>query len=199
MNTIITEETEFGEIPIDIYTKLANDRILFIYDFIDDKLATDLVATLLLKDREFDDSLTEEDNKISIFINAEGGDIRNIFMIYDALKLIQSPIETICVGSAMDEVVVLLAAGTPGMRYATQNSVICPSQLLADKSYYSNLTNAKLVMERFNKDNKSYMTALAKCVNKPVKKVMDDFERKKFMTAKQALQYGIIDGIVSSK
>lgn len=199
MNTIIIEETEQGEYPIDIYTKLSRDRILFLYDYIDDKLATDIVATLLLKDSEFNDGVTDEDNKISIFINAEGGDIRNVFMIYDVIKMLQSPIETICVGSAMDEVALLLAAGTPGNRFATQNSVICPSQLMADKSFYANLTDAKSIMERFSRDNKDYMSALAKCTNKSVKQVMEDFERKKFMTAKQAVAYGIIDGVVGSR
>lgn len=196
MNTIIIEKTEHDEYPIDIYTKLSRDRILFLYDFVDDRLATDIVATLLLKDSEFNESGSDEDNKISIFINAEGGDIRNVFMIYDVIKMLQSPIETICVGSAMDEVALLLAAGTPGKRFATQNSVICPSQLMADKSFYSNLTDAKGVMERFSRDNKDFMTAISKCTNKSLKQVMDDFERKKFMTAKQALAYGIIDGVV---
>ena len=196
MNTIIIEETEHGDYPIDIYTKLSRDRILFLYDYIDDKLATDIVATLLLKDSEFNEGGSDEDNKISIFINAEGGDIRNVFMIYDVIKMLQSPIETVCVGSAMDEVTLLLAAGTPGRRFATQNAVVCPSQLMADRSFYANLTDAKGIMERFSRDNKDFMTALAKCSNKPFKQVMEDFERKKFMTAKQAVAYGIIDGVV---
>lgn len=199
MNTFIIEETENGDYPIDIYTKLSRDRILFLYDFIDDKLATDIVATLLLKDSEFNEGGTEEDNKISIFINAEGGDIRNVFMIYDVIKMLQSPIETICVGSAMDEVTLILAAGTPGRRFATQNAAICPSQLFADRSFHANLSDAKGIMDRFSRDNRDYMNALAKCTNKPLKTVMADFERKKFMTAKQAVTYGLIDGVVGAK
>ncbi len=199
MNTIIIEETEHGEYPVDIYTKLSRDRIIFLYDFIDDHLATDVVATLLLKDSEFNEGGTEEDNKISIFINAEGGDIRNVFMIYDVIKMLQSPIETVCVGSAMDEVALILAAGTPGRRFATQNAAIVPSQLFADRSFRANLSDAKGIMDRFARDNKDYMTALAKCTNKPVKQVMADFERKKYMTAKQAVSYGLIDGVVGAK
>lgn len=195
MNTIIIEETEHGEFPIDIYSKLSKDRILFLYDYIDDKLATDIVATLLLKDSEFNEGGTDEDNKISLFINAEGGDIRCVFMIYDVMQMLQSPIETICVGSAMEEVVILLAAGTPGRRFATQNALIGPSQLVADRTYYASLTDAKGVMERFSRDNKDFMTVLAKKTGKTYKQVMEDFERKKFFNAKQAASYGIIDGV----
>jgi ATP-dependent Clp protease, protease subunit len=193
MNTLINEETEFGEVAVDIYSKLASNRILFISDDVDDKLATDIVATLFLLDGE---SPNEE---ISLIINSEGGDIRSVFMIYDILQIIQSPIKTICVGSAMDEVVLLLASGTPGMRYATQNAVICPSQLIQEEYHYGNLTNAKEVLGRIQADNKDYMTCLAKKTNKKYSEVMSDFERRKFMTSKQAKNYGIIDGVIGLK
>lgn len=182
-----------GPLPVDIYSKLANDRILFIYDHIDDKLATDIVATLLLKNGE------DDKEKITLIINSEGGDIRNIFMIYDMMQLISSPIETICVGSAINEAALLLASGTPGMRRATKNSAICVSQLVQEKYQYADLTDAKGVLDRIQKDNKSYMTIFAKKTNKKISQVLSDFERKKFMTAKQAKSYGIIDSIIGAK
>ena len=86
MNTIVTETTEHGEMLVDIYQKLASDRILFICNTIDDKLATDIVATLLLKDAE------DSENKITLFINSAGGEIRNVLMIYDMMQLVQAPI-----------------------------------------------------------------------------------------------------------
>jgi ATP-dependent Clp protease protease subunit len=190
LNILVTENTEFGPAPIDIYSKLAEDRILFIYDFIDDNIATDIVASLLLKDAQ---SSTE---KVTLLINCEGGDIRNVFMIYDIMNMIECPKETICVGSASDEAVLLLAAGTKGMRFATQTSAICPSQLMADRAYHSNLTDAKGIMGRFKRDNKNYMNALAKATGNPLPKLMTDFERKKFFSPKEALSYGFIDGIV---
>lgn len=190
MNIVITEETELGDIPIDIYSKLASDRILFIHDPIDDRLATDIVATLMYKDSE------DSDSKISLFINSPGGDLRSVFMIYDTIKILQSPVETFCVGEAVDEVVLLLAAGTPGMRYATQNSVICVSQLLSGGSMFSDISDAFGLMERLKRDNKNFMTALAKATKKTLKTLMTDFERKKFLSAQQALKYGFIDGIV---
>lgn len=190
MNTILFETTEHGEIPVDIYQKLANDRILFICNSIDDKLATDIVATLLLKDAE------DSEKKITLFINSDGGDIRNVLMIYDMMCIIEAPVETVCIGSAMDEAAIILAAGSPGMRHATKNSVIAVSQLVADGSAFSDLTDAKKTLERVTGDNKKMMDILAKSTNKPIKKVMEDFERRVFMSGAEAAKYGLIDSVV---
>ncbi len=193
MNTIVTEMTDHGELPVDIYQKLSNDRILFICDVIDDKLATDIVATLLLKDSE------NPDEKITLFINSEGGDIRNVLMIYDMMCLIQAPIETVCIGSAMDEVAIILAAGTPGMRFATKNSVISINQLTHDWVNYSDLTDAKKVLDQFLSDNKKMMEILAKSCGKTYKQVIENFNRRVFMNCNQAVKYGLIDKVVSVK
>lgn len=193
MNTTLLEHTDFGDIPVDIFSKLSNDRrILFLNDRITDEIATELSATLLLKDME------NNEEKISLFINAEGGDIRAILMIYDTIKMLASPLETICCGSAMNEVVLLLAAGTKGMRSATPNAVISPSQLIHDQSYISDLIDAKSAMDRSIRDNKNFMTAFAKATSKKINTVMKDFERKKFLNAKQAKKYGIIDQIIGT-
>lgn len=191
MNTIVTENTEHGEVAVDVYQKLSNDRILFICDHIDDKLATDIVATLLLKDQE------DDKKKITLFINSESGDIRDILMIYDIMSMISSPIETVCIGSAMDEVVILLAAGTDGMRFATKNSVIAVGQLINNNIHFSDLTDAKRLLAQSVSDNKKMMEILSKKSGKTFKQVSEDFERKVFMTANQAVRYGIIDKIVS--
>lgn len=192
MNTIITETTEHGEMPVDVFTKLANDRILFINDQVDDAIAADISATILLKD-------SEETEKITLFLNTEGGDIRSIFMIYDMMKMVESPIETVCLGSALGEAALLLAAGELGMRYATKNSIISIGQLLHDHQILSDLSDAKSLLERKKQDNKEFMEALAKATKKSLNQVMKDYERKKFLTPKQALQYGLIDGIIGGK
>src|SRR5271170_1185233 len=103
---------------MDVYQKLAADRILFVCGDISDELATDIIATLLLKDSE------DSEKKITLFINSHGGDIRNAYMIYDVMTMIQAPVETVCIGAAIDEALVLLAGGTPGMRFATKHAVI---------------------------------------------------------------------------
>lgn len=190
MNTLILESTENGDFPVDIYQKLANDRILFLSGQVTDSLASDIVASLILKDSE------DPDKKITLFINSEGGDIRNIFMIYDIMNTISAPIETVCIGSAMNESVVLLAAGTPGMRLATKNSIIAVSQLVHDWITQANLTDAKKILDLSTLENKRMIDAIAKCTNKPVKQVAADFDKKMFMTAMQALKYGLIDKVV---
>lgn len=193
MNIIVTEETENGDVPIDIYSKLANDRILFIHNYIDDRTAIDTVATLMLKDSE------DSNQKISIFINAGGGDLRSVFMIYDAMKLIQSPIETFCIGEAIDEAALILAGGTPGMRFATTNSLVCVGQLYSNGSMRSDIAEAFVLMDRIKRDNKMFMTELAKCTGKKIKDLIKDLDRRKFFNAKQAKTYGLIDAVVVGK
>lgn len=179
--------------PIDVFQKLSDDRILFITDFIDDRVSSDIAATLLLKDAE------DEESKITLFLNTEGGDIRSVFTIYDMMKIVACPIETICVGAAMNEAVLLLAAGTPSMRFATQNSVISVSPLTQDEHYRANLEDAGSILKRIQKDNKNFMSALAKSMDKKVSDVSSQFAKKTFMTAKQAKAAGLIDQIVGSK
>lgn len=190
MNTIITEITEHGEIPIDVYQKLSEDRILFIHNAINDEVAAAITATLLLKDNE------DPTKKISLFINSSGGDIRNTLMICDMMRMIEAPIETVCVGETMDEAVIILASGTPGMRYATKNSIISTSQLVHKWTNSSNLVDAKKHMNLAVSDNKRMMEILARASKKTLSKVMKDFDRQVYMNSAQAVRYGIIDRVV---
>lgn len=191
MNTIVTETTEHGEIPMDVYQKLANDRILFICDDIGDEIATDITATLLLKDSE------DSEKKITLFINSQGGDIRNTLMIVDMMNIIDSPIETVCIGAAMDEAALILASGTKGMRFATKNSRISVGQLVNDWMARANLTDAKKYLDLAMSDNKRMMEIFAKSSGKSLKQVMDDFDRRVFLSAPQAAKYGFIDKVVN--
>lgn len=190
MNTTLIEHSEHGDYPLDIFTKLASERIIFLNDYIDHNVAVDFVATLLLKDME------DSEEKISIFINSEHGDIRSVLTIYDTMQMISSPLETIGSGVVMNEVVLLLAAGDKGSRFATTNTIISPSQLIHEQSYMTDLTDARSVMDRAITDNKNFMKAFAKATGKTLSKVMKDFERKKFFSAEQAQKYGIIDAII---
>lgn len=191
MNTLVLEETENGEMPLDVYQKLANDRILFITDYIDDHIATDLIATLLLKDHE------DNEKKITLFINSPGGDIRNAFMIYDVMNLIHAPIETVCMGAAMDESALILVGGAKGMRLATKNSIISINQLVNPWHMHTNLTDAKNLMDQFNIDNNRLLDILSKASGKSVKQIKTDFNRRSFFTAQKALKYGFLDKIIS--
>ncbi len=191
MNTLVLEQTEHGEVPMDVYQKLANDRILFIHDYIDDDIATDIVATLLLKDHE------DNEKKITLFINSPGGDIRNVFMIYDVMTIVNAPIETVCIGAAMDEAALLLAGGRKGMRLATKNAIISVSQLVNNWHMHTNMTDAKNLMEQFKVDNDRLLEILNKATGKSVKQLREDFDRRTFFTAAKALKYGLIDKIVA--
>ena len=193
MNTIVTETTDQGEVAIDIFQKLSGDRILFVIGQIDDKVAADISATLLLRDSE------SSEEKITMFINSSGGNIRDVLAIYDVMNFIDSPIETVCIGAAMKEAAILLAAGKKGRRMATKHSIICVGQLTNDWIEYSDLTNANISLQQALADNKRMMNIIAKSVGKPLKEVMSDLDRKVFMTSNKALKYGLIDRIVSGK
>jgi len=192
MNTIVLQEDqEHGDHATDVYQKMANDRILFITDYVNDNMAIDIVATLLLKDCE------NPDKKITIFINSNGGDIRNVFMIYDVMTALSSPIETVCIGAAMNEAAILLAGGAKGMRLATKNSTICFNQLINNNQNHTNMTDAKNLFDQFKIDNDKLLKILSIAVSKPVKQLRKDFDRRVFFTATKALKYGFIDKIVS--
>lgn len=192
MNTLVLEDTEHGEIAVDVYQKLSNDRILFLHEHIDDKVASDICAALLLKN-------AENKEKISLFINSESGDIRSVFMIYDVINLIDSPVETVCMGSAWDEPLLILAAGHKGMRYATENSSICTSALLYNRMHISDLTDAKIIQDIIKNDNKKFLEAFSLITKKKYSVIAKDFNQKKFMTPTQAKKYGLIDGIIKNK
>lgn len=193
MNTLILEDSEQGELVIDVYQRLANDRILFIHEYIDDRIASDICATLLLKNAE------NKEEKITLFINSENGDMRSVFMIYDMMNVIDSPIETICSGSAWNEPLLLLAAGNKGMRFATQNSVICASEIMYDKLHFSDLTDARTIKDIIKNDNRRMLEAFSSITGKPYKTVVEDFAKKNFMNPTQAKKYGLIDGIIRNK
>jgi ATP-dependent Clp protease protease subunit len=191
LNTLVLEQTENGDVAMDVYQKLAQDRILFLSEGLHDELATDMVATLLLKDSE------DPDKKITLFINSHGGDIRNAFMIYDVMTMIQAPIETVCIGAAMDEALILLTGGAPGMRFATKHAIIAATQLLPGLHMHTDLPGAAAIMQQHKMDNDRLMDILAGTSGKTISQVRKDFDRRVFFNAKQAMKYGFIDGIVN--
>jgi len=145
---------------------------------------------LLLKDSE------DPEKKITLFINSHGGDIRNAFMIYDVMTMIQAPIETVCIGAAMDEAVVLLAGGEPGMRLATKHSIISATQLIHSFHMHTDLPGASALLEQDRLDNNRLMEILSKTTKKTISRVRKDFDRRVFFNANEALKYGFIDKIV---
>lgn len=184
------EQTEQGDVPVDVYQKLAGDRILFVSEPLSDMLATDIVATLLLKDAE------DPGKEITLFINSHGGDIRNAFMIYDVMQMIESPIKTVCTGAAMDEAAILLAGGAKGHRWATKHAFISVTQLVHDYHTHTDLTDANKLLNQSKIDNERLFQILAFATGKAVKTLKKDFDRRVFFNANQAVKYGLIDGVV---
>lgn len=190
MKTEITEKTSTGETTYDVFNKLIGERVLFLYDHIDDETATDIVAALFYLDH------LDNKTKISLFINSEGGDIRSIFMIYDVMRMIKSPIQTICLGSASYGSSIILAAGRPGMRYATKSSFICLSQLTADGVSYGDMTDARIHLDQMKRDNKRLVDVLSKLTGRAATLVNRDCQRKVFMNPAKAKKYGMIDHVI---
>lgn len=194
MNTIITEKNERGEeVAYDVFSKLIDSRILFLHDYIDDNIATDIVATLLYLDH-----ITDEE-KISLYLNTEGGDIESVFMIYDTIAMINSNIETVCMGEVMNEAVLLLAAGAKGMRFATKSSFVCINQLGHKYSAHRDMTKVEIMLEQSKKENTRFLTALSECTGKSIKKLTKDTERDLFLDPNTAIKYGLIDEILGDK
>lgn len=195
MNTIILEKVkdEAGnehEVTFDVYQKLAHDRVFFITEYLNDQTATNLVAFLFLKSAE------DPKQKITLIINNDGADLRSCFMVYDAMKLIKNPLETICLGATMGEMVLILGSGTHGMRKCAKNAILMMSQLEHQHMQYSDLSDAKALMERSKHDNREFLKALAKACKKTVATLTKELPRKKFMGANEAKKFGLIDKII---
>lgn len=185
MNPIVLENDQ----PVDVYSRLSNERIIFINDDIDDVVATEISANLIQKDLESNET-------IHIFINSEGGYIKDVLTIYDVMKMLKSKIRTVAIGTVAQESVLLLAAGTKGMRFATPNSTVILSQVYHEGAYYSDLTDAKILVELIKKHNSYLIKELSSCIGKKEKVLEKDLQFKKYLTAKEALAYGIVDKVV---
>ncbi len=190
MNTIISEQSDQGEVAYDVFSKLTEERIIFLSDFIDDENATDIVATLLYLDH------LDDQKKISLYINVNGGDVRSVLMIYDIMKLVKCPIETVCIGAAFDESLLLLAAGTKGMRLATKSAKMSINNISSEHPRHANLITARIIMNQISKDNSQLLQSLSKCTGKSLSVITKDAEKKKYFNSIDAKKYGIIDNII---
>lgn len=189
MNLIpsVIEKTHNGERVYDIYSRLLKDRIIFIGGEIDDELANAIISELLFLDSKSND-------EISIYINSPGGSITAGMAIYDTMNFVKSPISTICVGMAASMASVLLASGDKGKRYILPNSEVMIHQPLGGVN--GQATEIKIVADRIlylrNKLNK----ILADKTGQDINKIETDTERDHYLSANEALEYGIIDKVL---
>ena len=189
MNLIptIIEKSNIGERAYDIYSRLLKDRIIILNGEITDNSANVVVAELL-----YLDSLNHD--PINLYINSPGGSITSGMAIYDTMNFIKSKVSTVCIGMAASMAAFLLACGEKNMRYALPNSEVMIHQPLGGVK--GQATEIKIAAERILKLKKNLNSILSKVTNKDIKKIENDTERDYFLSASEALDYGLIDKIL---
>ncbi len=189
MNLIpnVVEKTYNGEKCYDLYSRMLQDRIIFINGEIDDNMANIIVSELL-----YLDSLNHND--ISVYINSPGGAVTAGFAIYDTMNFIKSKVSTICIGICASMAAFILSSGEKGKRYALPNSEIMIHQPLGGAS--GQATEIKIAAERILKLKSHLNELLAQNTAKDILQIEADTERDNFMDAKEALDYGLIDKII---
>jgi ATP-dependent Clp protease, protease subunit len=185
--TVIEKSGQY-ERAYDIYSRLLKDRIIFLGEPIDDHVANIVIAQLLFLDAE------GSDKDIKFYINSPGGSVTAGLAIYDTMQYIKSNVSTICVGMAASMAAFLLAAGTPGKRFALPNSEIMIHQILGGAE--GQASDIKIRAERILKMKDQLNVLLAKHTGQDFKTIEKDTDRDNFMTAPEAQKYGLIDKVI---
>lgn len=184
----VIEASSRGERAFDIFSRLLRERIIFLGSEIDDDVANSIVAQLLLLDSE------NPDKDIMLYINSPGGIITAGMAIYDTMKLIKADVSTICLGDAASMGAFLLSAGTKGKRLALPNARIMIHQPLGGAK--GQATDIEIEAKEILRMKTMLSTLMAEHTGQTVEKIKQDTERDNFMTAKEALEYGLIDKVV---
>ncbi len=186
---MVVEQTNRGERSYDIYSRLLKDRIIFLGTAIDDTVANLVIAQLLFLEAE------DPDKDISIYINSPGGSISAGMAIFDTMQYIRPDVSTICVGMAASMGAFLLAAGQKGKRFALPNAEVMIHQPLGGMQ--GQATDIEIHARRLIAMKESLNRILAERTGQKLDKIQKDVERDYFMTAKEAMEYGIIDEVIS--
>ena len=187
---MVIEKSQFGERAYDIYSRLLKERIIFVSGPIEDYMANLIVAQLL-----FLDSI-EQSRDISLYINSPGGSVTAGLAIYDTMEYIKSPVSTICVGMAASMGAFLLAGGAKGKRFALPNAKVMIHQVMGGAT--GQATDIKIQAEKILRVKETMNKILANKTGQPMKKIEDDTERDKYLTADEAKKYGLIDDVIKS-
>ena len=187
----VVEQTSRGERSYDIFSRLLNDRIIMLSEEVNDTTASLIVAQLLYLEGQ------DPDKDISLYINSPGGVITAGMAIYDTMQYIKCDVSTICMGMAASMGAFLLAAGAKGKRYALPNAEIMIHQ--PSGGAQGQATDIQIQAERILQMKKSLNTILAERTGQPYEVICKDTERDNFMTAQQAMEYGLIDKVIATK
>ena len=188
---MVVEQTNRGERSYDIYSRLLEDRIIFLADQVTDATASLVVAQLLYLEAK------DPDKDIQLYIDSPGGSITAGVAIYDTMQYIKCDVSTICIGMAASMGAFLLAAGEKGKRFALPNSEVMIHQpLIAGGGLSGQTTDIKIYTDHLVNTKKKMNEILAERTGQTYEKLCEDTERDNFMTAQEAKEYGLIDEVI---
>lgn len=188
---IVVEQTSKGERAYDIFSRLLKDRIIFIGSAIDDNVADVVIAQLLFLESE------NPGKPVYIYINSPGGHVTSGLAIYDTMQYIKSDVCTICIGQAASMAAVLLAAGKDGKRYALPHARVMLHQVLA--GIQGQASDIEIHAKEILRIRENLNKILEQHTGQTLEKIETDTDRDFFMTAENALDYGVIDAIISNR
>ena len=186
----VIEQTSKGERSYDIFSRLLKDRIIFLSEDVNSASASLVVAQLLFLESE------DPDKEISLYINSPGGSITDGMAIVDTINYIKCPVSTICVGMAASMGAVLLASGAKGKRFATPNAEILIHQPLISGGLSGQTTEIKIHADHMVRTREKLNKLLSERTGQSLETIERDTERDNYMTAEEALKYGLFDGIL---
>ncbi len=190
----VVEQTGRGERSYDIYSRLLKDRIIFLAEDVNSASASTVVAQLLFLESE------DPDKEIFLYINSPGGSITDGLAIVDTINYIKCPVSTICIGMAASMGAVLLASGAKGKRIAMRNSEILIHQpLIGGGGLSGQATEIKIHSDHLIRTREKLNKILSEATGQPLDRIEQDTERDNYMSAEQALEYGLIDKILDKR
>ncbi|WP_460605927.1 ATP-dependent Clp protease proteolytic subunit [Jatrophihabitans fulvus] len=187
------EKTNYGVKESNPYNKLFEERIIFLGAPIDDVVANDVMAQLIVLES------TDPDRDIQIYINSPGGSFTALTAIYDTLQYVRPEIQTICMGQAASAAAVLLAAGNKGKRFALQNARILIHQPSGGTEGAQQISDLDIQAKEIQRMRDLEEEILARHTGQPIETVRQDIERDKIFTAQQAKDYGLVDEVITSR
>lgn len=190
----VVEQTSRGERSYDIFSRLLKDRIIYLGEDVNPTTSSLIVAQMLFLESE------DPDKEIFFYINSPGGSITDGMAIVDTMNYIKCPVTTVCVGLAASMGAVLLAAGEKGKRFAMPNSEVMIHQpLIGGGGLQGQATEIKIHADHLVRTREKLNKFLSERTGKPLDQIERDTERDNYMTAEEALEYGLIDGIMSKR
>lgn len=190
----VVEQTSKGERSYDIFSRLLKDRIIYLGEDVNPTTSSLIVAQMLFLESE------DPDKEIYFYINSPGGSITDGMAIVDTMNYIKCPVETVCVGLAASMGAVLLTAGEKGKRFAMPNSEIMIHQpLIGGGGLQGQATEIKIHADHLVRTREKLNKFLSERTGKPLDDIEKDTERDNYMTAEEALEYGLIDGIMTKR